>query len=533
MGQDPLAKFATRAPLTHNIAASSPFLQSNVPLSKPTPSNIFGIGSQHPFANYWTCTGGLPEVVSVLPSKEQADILVAKYFECVDPVYPFIHKRMFYSMYEKFWASPLSEKHRADADLLALHFTLYAMGTQFMPFPSYEERTQSAEFYASAANQALRIYSYLNRASMRSVAAMILLGYFLMNDNHASDAYAWCGILLRQAYAMRLHRDPEISMGNMPIVEKHTRRKYWQAVSHQDTFLTILLKLPPTATHSDVNLDALQDESQYHCNIPDTFTGSIDRVENLMSINVIAPQDSFSTPPLLPQQLVDPLVDKTDVEYIKAMWKLANLVQETMSSPLSLSLPMCSSPRHKTSLVSSFRALYRSCSPILTNLDYVTLQTQSMTKPRIARQNLFLTSNYHHCLMLLQASENPAAGVECNVRGALEAAHEALWAYFKLYGLFESDAGVWWVFQHRAFEEALTIADLLSTKRNEDGTRSQQSGGGGGGGSGSGIDKGDALYSRCKDDVQRMLELVDRSRGSVEMKRTRKEVLQAAYERIA
>lgn len=484
-------------------------------MSNATPSNIFGIGSQHPFANYWTCQGGVPEVIGVLPSKDQADILVAKYFECVDPVYPFVHKRIFYSMYEKFWASPLSEKQRCDADLLALHFTLYALGTQFMTFPSYEARTTSAEFYASAANQALRIYSYLNRASMRSIQAMLLLGYFLMNDNHASDAYAWAGILLRQTYAMRLHRDPDLVVANMPAVEKHSRRKVWQAVSHQDTFLTILLKLPPTATHSDVSLDALQDETQYNAEMSDTYTSSIDRVENLMSINVIAPQDNTPTPPLRPQQLVDPAMDKTDVEYIKAMWKLANLVQETMSSPLSLSLPMCSSPRQKTSLVSSFRSLHRSWPAGITTLDQATLQQLSITNPRIVRQNLFLTSNYHHCMMLLQASENPSVGVESNVRGALEAAHEALWAYFRLCSFFELDAGVWWVFQHRAFEEALTIADLLSSPHE-----------------GQNVAKGDALYVKCGEAVLRMLDLVDRSHGSVEMKRTRKRVLQAAYDRM-
>lgn len=83
----------------------------------------------------------------MLPSKEQADILVAKYFECVDPVYPFLHKPTFYALYEKFWALSLAEKQRADADMLAVHFALYALGTQFMHFPAYEERTSSAEFY--------------------------------------------------------------------------------------------------------------------------------------------------------------------------------------------------------------------------------------------------------------------------------------------------------------------------------------------------------------------------------------------------
>ena len=31
----------------------------------------------------------------------------------------------------------------------------------------------------------------------------------------------------------------------------------WQAVLFQDTFLTIILKLPPTATHTDVRVEDL------------------------------------------------------------------------------------------------------------------------------------------------------------------------------------------------------------------------------------------------------------------------------------
>lgn len=61
-------------------------LLSNVPYSHPSASNVYGIGSEHPFANYWTCQGGLAEVISVLPEKIQADILLERYFECVDPV---------------------------------------------------------------------------------------------------------------------------------------------------------------------------------------------------------------------------------------------------------------------------------------------------------------------------------------------------------------------------------------------------------------------------------------------------------------
>lgn len=496
-------------------SGSSPFLLSHVPYSKSSPSNVFGVGSQHPFSNYWTCQGGLPEVIGVLPSKDQADILIATYFECVDPVYPFMHRRTFYADYERFWASPLEEKYEADAAMLALHYAMYALGTQFVQTPSYAERSQTAEFYASAANQSLRIYSYLNRTSMRAIQAMLLMAYFLMNDNHASDAYAWAGIHLRQTYAMRLHRDPDLVVPEASIIEKQQRRKMWQAVFFQDTFLTVLLKLPPTATHSDVPVESLSDENELASDGIDFCSGAHSRVENLMSISVIAPPQDFVAPaPPLAHHLVDPDVARSDCAFMRSMWHLGNLVQENLSSPCSLSLPLANSPRHKDSLVAAFRRLYKSFPSELTILDYAVLQQQAQIKPRSVRQNLFFSSNYYHCLMLLQASEDEQTGVECNVRGALEAAHEAIWAFFKLWGLFENEAEVWWVFQHRAFEEALAIASLLSIP----GTP--------------GVNY-DPIYGKAKDDIHRMLEILDRSSGSIEINKTRKEVLQQAFEKIA
>jgi hypothetical protein len=192
--------------------ALSTGLLSNVPYSHPSASNVFGIGSEHPFANYWTCEGGLPEVISVLPEKMQADILLQRYFECVDPVYPMIHRQTFYADYEHFWSLPPAEKDQTDAAFIGLIFVMLALGTQFVTLTSPSERKQTAEFYASASNQALRMFCYLSNASIRSIQAMVLITYFLINDNHASDGWAFAGMLMRQAYAMGLHRDPNIGM---------------------------------------------------------------------------------------------------------------------------------------------------------------------------------------------------------------------------------------------------------------------------------------------------------------------------------
>ena len=500
-------------------SGSSPYLLSNVPYAKSSPSNVFGVGSQHPFSNYWTCAGGLTEVVGVMPNKDQADILIAKYFDIVDGVYPFIHRRSFYADYERFWSLPVEKRGEADASFAALLFAMYAMGTQFLLFPSYEERSQTAEFYCSAANQALRVYSYLNRTSMRAIQAMLLMSYFLMNDNHASDAYAWAGIHLRQAYAMRLHRDPDIVTPEASVVEKQQRRKLWQAVFFHDTFLTVLLKLPPTATHSDVPVESLSDENEMSIDGLDvSLSGAHSRVENLMSIAVIAPQFE-AVVPTAPHHIIDPATMKSDVAYIRSMWHLGNLVQENLSSPCSLSLPLANSPRHKDSLIAAFRRLYKSFPSNLTQLDWHILEQQARTNPRGVRQNLFLTSNYYHCLMLLQACENESAGVERNLKPALEAAHEAITAFFKLWNFFEAEAGVWWVFQHRAFEESLLMAHLLASQPALNGDLS------------GGVNY-DPIFGKAKEDVSNMLTIMERYSGSLEMHKTRKEVLQDAFQKI-
>ena len=131
--------------------------------------------------------------------------------------------------------------------------------------------------------------------------------------------------------------------------------------------------------------------------------------------------------------------------------------------------------------------------------------------------------------MLLHACENEPAGVVANVKLALEAAHEALWAFFKLWAFFETEAAVWWVFQHRAFEESLLIAHLLRKHSVESlNDVGSVAGGVNGGGSGS----AEEICGKAKDNVYRMLEIMERYGGDLEMHKTRKEVLKEAFERI-
>jgi len=141
----------------------------------------------------------------------------------------------------------------------------------------------------------------------------------------------------------------------------------------------------------------------------------------------------------------------------------------------------------------------------------------------MARQNLFLRSNYWHCVMLIEADENEAAGVRCNVHDALEAGRVALNTFFDFWDFLRVDAGVWWVFQHRAFEEALTMSNLLSAY--QPGPVSPVSG--------QGRSRIESIFAEAREDVKRMLEILDYvGSAAPEMQKTRTEVLRTAVEGI-
>ncbi|KAK4697361.1 hypothetical protein P7C71_g691, partial [Lecanoromycetidae sp. Uapishka_2] len=266
---------------------------------------------------------------------------------------------------------------------------------------------------------------------------MVLITYFLMNDNHAADAFAFAGIL--------------------------TRRKLWQAIYFQDTFFTVLLALPPTATHTDVRIEDLHPEN-----------------DNLLE-----------------------QANPTDVSYIASMWHLAKIVQTKICTPRSLSLPISQSPAERTLLINEFRRIYMSFPAPLRTISEVYISDLARRNKRLARQTLFLTSNYFHCLMLVYADQH--ANFERDDHGILNAAHDAISSFFLLHAYFSEEAKVWYHFAHRAFLEAQMIAETVQTSVD--------------------ISVTESVRERGRQDVSRMIGILELSSGSDFQASTRVAVL--------
>lgn len=458
-----------------------------MPYSVSRASNIYGIGSGNPFPNYWTLRGGFTEVVQVLPRKEQTEVLLEKYFESVDPIISIIDHSRFYHDYNALWLLDTSELSEADGPFLGLLLIMLAMATQFLILPKSSikpsDQKEAAEFYACACHQSLQLSAYFNVTSVRTLQAMTLMTYYLLNDNRASDGWAFAGILVRQAYALGLNREPSRLDLELTTFEKQERRILWRAITCQDAFMSMILRLPPGTTHADVD-------------VPAPFTEGNSATSH---------QSAQDGPHSSEQEWCGQSPNSIEAGFISGIHKLALLVQECISSPRSLSLPIATTPRRRSELLTRFRTIYSSMPDIFRGWNENSISELAGKNRRLVRQMLFFASNYWHCVMLVQAegaeqSDNVGGNIP-KVRSAIEAALEAIRPFFAFYNLLQDEASVWWVLCHKGFMAALILAGLLQ----QHGQRVQTSG------NTASCKFSDPLFERAMTNVQRMIDILQSS----------------------
>lgn len=70
--------------------------------------------------------------------------------------------------------------------------------------------------------------------------------YYINPDtNRISEAWTFSGILVRQAYALRLHRSLDAGSVDPSFQHQYFRQRIWQAVVVQDVSIAFHLHLPP------------------------------------------------------------------------------------------------------------------------------------------------------------------------------------------------------------------------------------------------------------------------------------------------
>jgi hypothetical protein len=181
-----------------------------------------------------------------LPSRQEADRLVASYFKSKATMAPFLHTQQFGRLYESFWEAPRAANPLWTSILFsACHVPANLLFTA-------QDTSRSANHFSIAAAHCLIAgrYNHPQRFAIESLM-LFLQVECLTSLDIAYDVGTMFGLAMRLATRMGYHRDPE-SLNISPF-EKEMRRRTWSLAMQLDLLVSFQLGLPSNVQHPTWN----------------------------------------------------------------------------------------------------------------------------------------------------------------------------------------------------------------------------------------------------------------------------------------
>ncbi|KAL3472528.1 hypothetical protein BJX99DRAFT_272867 [Aspergillus californicus] len=184
-------------------------------------------------------------LLTYLPSRGVADMLMDRYLETIERTHHFLHVPTFRSEVERFWQQPLE----AEDDWLAMFCALLYLGCEVS-----QSRTDSDDTMSITSNQLVEASrGFLHRTSfmaypnLHAIRTLCLIVVAKQTSHMSCDSMesAWCltGLITRLAITMGLH-SPIVPHDQPETVENQIRRVLWTTVSYLDLRQSLLIGMP-------------------------------------------------------------------------------------------------------------------------------------------------------------------------------------------------------------------------------------------------------------------------------------------------
>ncbi|KAM0724028.1 hypothetical protein Q7P37_001019 [Cladosporium fusiforme] len=151
--------------------------------------------------------------------------------------------------------SDIERNATKEPDMLALLFASLALVLHMSLIGkrrSYSSETPEIAFArgecykVSASMQALRNASFMSEPTLVGIKTLLILAVGLARTGRAHSASALFGKIVRLAYSIDLHRDPDVLRPRLSSTERRIRRSLWWLMLHSDQHLSHILCVPLT-----------------------------------------------------------------------------------------------------------------------------------------------------------------------------------------------------------------------------------------------------------------------------------------------
>ncbi|KAK9448937.1 fungal-specific transcription factor domain-containing protein [Limtongia smithiae] len=189
------------------------------------------------------------DILALIPTRAEVDVLIVRYFEFFDPIYHIIHRQVFEQEYNAFWKEP------DDIDIVWIGMLLCMMAVALQSYrpndvpQQYRGRElQTWMNWQRAAEMCLVEGDFMLKGSINIMRTLILSLMVetrkTLNRQWMDRTWVCMGVIIRIAQSMGLHRDPK--WFNISPYEAEMRRRIWSVVTSLDILFSINEGLPLT-----------------------------------------------------------------------------------------------------------------------------------------------------------------------------------------------------------------------------------------------------------------------------------------------
>ncbi|KAI1970504.1 hypothetical protein LOZ51_006824 [Ophidiomyces ophidiicola] len=197
------------------------------------------------------------ELLALFPSKYTADILVARYFNTLDPSIYLIHTQTFQKQYAKHWQDP----SKTSIVWIGMLFAMMRLAIlsyhrdDDAPTEFRGKCLDTASSYRSSMAQCL-VFVDFTQPHTYVLETLILHLQGEYSQSHDAQVSLWVlvGIIVRLAMRMGYHRDSKM-FSNVSIYHGEMRRRLWSFIRCADLLFSFQVGLPSMIRSGDSDTD--------------------------------------------------------------------------------------------------------------------------------------------------------------------------------------------------------------------------------------------------------------------------------------
>ncbi|EHK42629.1 hypothetical protein TRIATDRAFT_2481, partial [Trichoderma atroviride IMI 206040] len=185
----------------------------------------------------------MEDILTDLPPRQTCDSLISQYFNSQFMASGILHPAKFQKEYEKFWESPTE----APPLWIGLLFSVLSITTALRLMSTPSEPDTTTPTLHTLRRRAIECLKLGKFATANAYSLEILFIHmqcsFLVHQKLTSDHWFEMGTLIRLAFRMGYHHDPE-NLPGISVFDGEMRRRLWQNLVQVDALMSFQMGLP-------------------------------------------------------------------------------------------------------------------------------------------------------------------------------------------------------------------------------------------------------------------------------------------------